>query len=375
MPQQKALIIGAGIAGIAAAIRLAVKGYKVEIFEANSYPGGKLSEFEQQGYRFDAGPSLFTMPQYVNELFELAGKNAADEFRYQKLEIICKYFYPDGARLTAYADADRFAEEAEDVLQAPAAGIRTYLKKSRKIYQITNPVFLEQSLHRLKTFTGSAMAKSVTGLPKIDALRTMHKANTSLFKNKRMVQFFNRYATYNGSNPYRAPATLNVIPHLEQHYGAYFPDKGMYSITASLVKLAESLNVKFNYSQPVQQIITAGKKATALLVNQEYIAGDIIISNMDVWFTYRKLLSLRPELFPEKILNQERSSSALIFYWGISRRFAELDLHNIFFSNNYEAEFNSIWNGKPSVLTLPYISISAQSTNPMMHPPGTKTGL
>src|SRR6188768_119309 len=98
---KKALIVGAGIAGIATAIRLAVKGYAVEVYEANSYPGGKLSEIEQNGYRFDAGPSLFTMPQYVDELFELAGKKPANYFGYQKLDVVCKYFYNDGTRLNA----------------------------------------------------------------------------------------------------------------------------------------------------------------------------------------------------------------------------------------------------------------------------------
>jgi len=176
-----------------------------------------------------------------------------------------------------------------------------------------------------------------------------------------MVQFFDRYATYNGSNPYQAPATLNVIPHLEQHFGAYFPEGGMYRITASLVELAESLGVKFNYNQPVQQIVVAGKRATAIQVNGKLLKADVVVSNMDVWFTYRKLLQQHPELFPEKILNQERSSSALIFYWGIKRQFPELDLHNIFFSADYESEFNSIWkekiiNADPTV----YLNISSK---------------
>src|SRR6478735_964874 len=103
MPDHNAVIIGAGIGGIATAIRLAVKGYQVAVYEANSYPGGKLSEFEQQCFRFDAGPSLFTMPQYVEELFELAGKSPSDYFEYLRLDVVCNYFYSDGTGLTAYA--------------------------------------------------------------------------------------------------------------------------------------------------------------------------------------------------------------------------------------------------------------------------------
>jgi phytoene desaturase len=361
MPQQKALIIGAGIAGIATAIRLAVKGYAVEVFEANAYAGGKLSEFEQQGYRFDAGPSLFTMPQYVDELFKLAGKTPSDYFTYQKLDVVCKYFYADGSRLTASADPDKFAAEINRQTGDPTAAVQKYARNSSRIYNITNHVFLEQSLHRIKTFLNLKTFRSILRLFQIDAFRSMHQANQSFFKDKRLVQFYDRYATYNGSNPYQAPATLNVIPHLEQHFGAYFPDKGMYQITNSLVQLAESLGVKFHYQTPVTEIVLDEHRATGLQIAQGFVAGDMVVSNMDVWFTYRKLLQKHTQLFPENILGQERSSSALIFYWGIRKHFAELDLHNIFFSADYEAEFDAIWK-EHSVYHDPtvYLNISSK---------------
>jgi phytoene desaturase len=342
----KAIIIGAGIAGIATAIRLAVQGYQVEVFEANSYPGGKLTAFEQNGFRFDAGPSLFTMPQYVDELFELAGKNPKDLFTYQKLDKVCQYFYEDGTQLTACADTNKFAEEVQNTTGEPATAVRKYLDNSANIYNVTSHVFLERSLHQLKNFLRSDTLKSVFGFGKIDAFRTMHQANAGFFKDDRMVQFYDRYATYNGSNPYQAPATLNVIPHLEQHFGAYFPDGGMHSIITSLVKLAESLGVKFNYNSPVSQLLVNGRKLTGAVVNGSIVYADIVVSNMDVWFTYHKLLKGHEHLFPRKILAQERSSSALIFYWGISREFKELDLHNIFFSIDYKVEFDHIWKDK-----------------------------
>ena len=361
MPVKKALIIGAGIAGIATAIRLAIKGYQVDVFEANNYPGGKLSEFEQQGFRFDAGPSLFTMPQYVDELFTLAGKNPRDFFNYQKLDVVCRYFYEDGTILNAYADEEQFAAEVNRETGESAGTVKKYFKNSANIYSITNHVFLERSLHRLKTYLHGDTVRSVFRFPQIDAFRSMHRANQSFFKDKRLTQFYNRYATYNGSNPYTAPATLNVIPHLEQHFGAYFPEGGMYSIVSSLVKLAESLGVIFHYNSPVEEIILEKHIAQAIKVKGELIPADIIVSNMDVWFTYHKLLKQHPHLFPKKILKQERSSSALIFYWGINKQFARLNLHNIFFSNDYKAEFDHIWQQKniyqdPSV----YLNISSK---------------
>jgi phytoene desaturase len=343
MPQQKALIIGAGIAGIATAIRLAVKGYAVEVFEANSYPGGKLSEIELNGYRFDAGPSLFTMPQYVDELFKLAGKNPADHFRYHKLDVVCKYFYPDGTRISAYADTERFAKEINTQTGEPAASVVKYLANSRDIYTITNHVFLERSLHRLQTYLRWDTVRSIFRFPQIDPFRTMHLANSKSFKDERVVQFFDRYATYNGSDPYQAPATLNVIPHLEHHFGAYFPNGGMYSITQLLVELAEELGVKFRYHTKVDEIVVINSQAKGVCTKGDNIVGDIVVSNMDVWFTYNKLLAKYPTLHPQKTLNQERSSSALIFYWGIKMSFKQLDLHNICFSGNYQEEFNHLW--------------------------------
>ena len=362
MPQKKAIIIGAGIAGIATAIRLAVKGHQVDVFEANACSGGKLAEINREGFRFDAGPSLLTMPQYIDKLFALAGKDARQYFNYRQLDVVCKYFFEDGTRLNAYADTEKFAKEVASVTGESAEAIKKYAANSSRIYRLTNPVFLERSLHRLKTYLQWNTFKSLFSLRQIDALRTMHSANTSFFKDKRLVQLADRYATYNGSNPYSAPATLNVIPHLEQHFGAYFPDGGMYAIITALVQLAEELGVRFHYHSLVEEIVLGERlKVKGVIVKDGLVEADIVVSNMDVWFTYNRLLKAYPNLHPAKLLQQERSSSALIFYWGINKQFAQLDLHNIFFSADHKAEFDHIWNEKniyhdPTV----YLNISSK---------------
>jgi phytoene desaturase len=360
MPQKKALIIGAGLAGIATAIRLAAKGYRVEVFEANSSPGGKIAEIRQNGFRYDAGPSLLTMPWYVDELFEIAGRVPSEHFNYQKLDIICQYFYQDGSRLTAFADEEKFIDEVER-LAGEGDAMRKHLKRSSSIYQLTHRLFLERSLNRLNTYLTRDALRALFQLPKLDASRTMHQANSSLFKDDRLIRYADRYATYNGSDPYQAPATLNVIPHLEQHLGAYFPTGGMYSIASGLARLAESTGVTFHYNSPVSEILLKNKRATGIKVKDEIINGDMVISNMDVWFTYNKLLKVHPKLFPQKILSGQRSSSALIFYWGIKKQFPQLDLHNIFFSGDYKTEFEHIWQ-KHGVYFDPtvYVNISSK---------------
>ena len=259
-----AVVIGAGIAGIAAAIRLNAKGYSVKCFEANSYPGGKLSEISGNGFRFDAGPSLFTMPQYVEELFTLNNKKVNDYFEYSRLKNTGVYFYPDGSHFTAHSNLDDFAIELQNKFNTPKEVTKKYFNKSKTIFDITYHVFLERSIHRLKTYLRWETFWSVLHFHKIDAFKTMHHSTAQLFKDKRVQQYFDRYATYNGSNPYKAPATLHVIPHLEHAYGAFIPKGGMISITNSLVNLAKEIGVDFRFNTRVNEIIYQNNKISGV---------------------------------------------------------------------------------------------------------------
>lgn len=354
--KKTAAVIGAGIAGIASGIRLANKGYEVHIFEANSYPGGKLSSFELNGYRFDAGPSLFTMPHLVDELFQISGKNPQDYFEYTRLEEACRYFWDDGVRLTAHANQQDFAKEIEKKLGEPAEHVLAHLRDSALKYEVTEKLFLHRSLHKISTYFNRDALKGYANMHRLDAFTTMNRANERRFQNPRVVQLFNRYATYNGSDPYQTPATMNIIPHLEYNIGAFFPKKGMVDITESLVKLAEDLGVKFYFNTKVEKIETEGNQITGLKFEQKsHRSGgrssnltphsfDVVVSNMDVVNTFRKLLPAARQ--PERILRQPKSSSALIFYWGIKKSFPELGLHNIFFSNDYRAEFEQLFQKK-----------------------------
>ena len=339
-----AALVGAGIAGIAAAIRLAVKGYRVNVYEGNAYPGGKLSSFDIDGYRFDAGPSLFTLPELVDDLFRLAGRNPADYFQYHKLPETCRYFYEDGTRFVADAEPEALARTIEKYLGEPAENVLAHLRDSAVKYDVTERLFLHRSLHKLGTYFNRDALKGYRNLHKLDAFRSMSAANASRFEDPRVVQLFNRYATYNGSDPYQTPATMNIIPHLEYNIGAFFPKGGMVSITNSLVQLAGELGVTFHYNSPVEKLFTDGRRISGVKVKGKMLTYDLVISNMDVVSTFRKLLPEARQ--PERVLRQPKSSSALIFYWGIKKQFPELGLHNIFFSANYPAEFDYIFQQK-----------------------------
>ncbi len=344
MINKNVVIIGAGIAGIAVAIRLKSQGYSVSVYEANSYPGGKLTAFKDKGYRFDMGPSLFTMPQFVEDLFAIAQTNISDYFEYKKKNVVCNYFYEDGTTFTAVANEDEFAKNAEQTFNINAEDLRKYFSQSKKKYDLTASLFLEKSLHKFDTYLSKDTLKAIFKVNSLDIDTTLDAYNTKMLKDERLIQFFNRFATYNGSSPYQTPGIMSMIPHLEQYFGTYFPKGGMHSISMSLYQLAKDIGVDFQFNTKVEKILTENKQVIGIRTESEWVKADIVISNSDVVPTYRQLL--KDHKAPEKILQQPRSSSALIFYWGIKKEFSQLDLHNIFFSEDYETEFDYIFNKK-----------------------------
>jgi len=344
MQTKKAIIIGSGVAGLATAVRLAIQGFEVVVYEMNSYPGGKLSAFEKDGFRFDAGPSLFTQPQNLEELFALANEPVENYFSYQPVSIACKYFYENGKLIHAHTDAALFAQELKEQLNEHPEAVTNYLKESEKLYENVGTVFLNNSLHKRKTWLHKRIGQSLGTLKFGHLFQSLHQYNSKHFTSPEAVQLFNRFATYNGSNPYKAPGMLSLIPHLEQNLGTYYPLGGMISITNALYKLALAKGVQFYFNTPVQRIIHHENAVRGVVVRGENIFADVVVSNVDVFFTYKNLLNNLHKA--EKVLKQERSSSAVIFYWGMNKTFPQLLLHNIFFSSNYQKEFDSIFNKK-----------------------------
>lgn len=352
--EHKLAILGAGVAGLASAVRLAAAGYTVTVYEQSATYGGKMGVWQKDGYRWDTGPSLFTMPQYVDELLSIDGRQDVP-FEYEELDTICNYFWEDGTTLKASKDRDELYGQFEKNLGEPKKNIKAYLADSEAKFNITNHVFLEKSLHRIKTYLNIGTIKSIFRLPKVEVFKNMHAQNEKRFKNPKTVQFFNRYATYNGSNPYEAPATLNVIPHYEFGIGAFFPKKGIRSIADALYTKATNLGVKFMFDTAVTSVL---KENNSFIVNDKE-RYDIALCNMDVAAAARGPLQ---SLIGDSRKEYEPSSSALIFYWGMKSSYKELDVHNIFFSDNYKQEFTNIFTNKridedPTV----YIHISSKS--------------
>jgi phytoene desaturase len=234
--------------------------------------------------------------------------------------------------------------EVENVFPTNGKLFTKKLKKASFINEQIGDLFLKNSLHDVRNFLNFKTLKALTNSWKLDLQTTFHKSNEKDLDDAKLVQLFDRFATYNGSNPYKTPGIMSIIPHFEHNVGTFFPKKGMVSITNSLVKLAESLGVQFQYNTIAEEILVENNAVIGVKTTDKIENSAIVVSNMDVYFTYHKMLPNQKP--PKKILRQERSSSAIIFYWGIHKEFPNLDLHNILFSSDYKAEFEAIFDQK-----------------------------
>ncbi|SFT41252.1 phytoene desaturase [Lishizhenia tianjinensis] len=354
---KKAIVIGSGIGGLAAAVRLAKIGCSVDLFEANPFIGGKINNKQMGEYRFDTGPSVFTAPNYIEDLYAFANKPC--QLPYKKIGEGFRYFYPDGTRFTLPNSREEQVNLLSEKLGENPVTLNQYLDKAARNYKLIAPLFIEKSLHNFKSLLGWKLVKALLNIRQYALSETMHSENKNFFFNPKTLQFFNRFATYNGSDPYKAPAMLNMISHLEVNEGIYLPEKGMQQISSALGKLCKDLGVKFHLNEKVEEIELNGKDISGIRTKNGLYSADIIVSNMDINFTYEKLM---PKVkIPRNILKQEKSSSAVVFYWGIKKEFPELGLHNVFFNSDYRDEFNTIFDDKqiyfdPSI----YINITSK---------------
>jgi phytoene desaturase len=367
-------VVGAGIGGMSAAALLAKAGFSVDLYERLPYAGGKAASLRLGAYRFDTGPSLFTMPWVFRDFFSALGERMEDRLRLIPLEPICDYFYPDGARLSSYADERRFGAELERFAGGAATELTRYLKKGRRVWSVAGELFLKHSLHEASTYLSPSGLWSILRLPAIDPLRSLHAANAAAFGDPRVVQLFDRYATYNGSDPYKTPATMRIVPHVEYQWGGWAVEGGIVSVPRAIEAAARDAGVSFHLSSEVEAIRTdeAGRRVTGIRVGGEELAYELVVSNADVLSTYRRLLGQPDAPEARRYEALEPSSSGLVFLWGVKRSFRELSSNNIFFSSDYRREFSRIFDQGlvPDDPTI-YLNITAK-TSPEDAPAGAE---
>ena len=371
------LIIGAGIGGLSAAIRLAARGHSVQILEQQAQIGGKLNQLTMQGFTFDTGPSLITMPYVLHDLFQAASRQLEDYLDLVPLDITCRYFYRDGLVLNAWRDRQRLIEEFRRLEPADGEALQQFFSFAENIFQAAADPFLYHSLGSpfdvLGTFVRyvlkghSSMVPNGAeddrdqddrkGRPYISMARlravlaalspkTLDDIVRYYFRDEHLRQLFDRYATYNGSSPYQVAAVYSIIPYVELAYGGWYLQGGIYTLAKALGKLAQELGVCIEARCRVSRILVEhGQARGVVLADGRVLRSDVVIANSDVVTTHKELLSpsARRESLVRRLERLEPSSSGFVLLLGLDKQYPQLAHHNIFFSGDYRAEFDDLF--------------------------------
>jgi diapolycopene oxygenase len=363
------VVIGAGIGGLSAAIHLAAAGCRVIVLEQFEQVGGKMGEFRQDGFRWDTGPSLITMRRAFDDLFAAAGRRLEDYLDLQSVEPITRCFFSDGATLDLSQDLPRMLEQLLAFGPAEGEGYLDYLAYVARLYRITSPIFIYDQPPRLRSLCKVSISDAV----RFDGLRTMSQAIDGFVSSPHLRQVLGMFATYVGASPYQAPATLNVIAHVELNQGVWYPQGGIYRIAQAFARLAGELGVEVRTGCRVQAIeVGQGRAIGVHLASGETLPASAVVANLDVATVYEQLLPPEPIFLRRlrRLQRQDPSCSAFVMLLGVRGKHPELSHHNEFFSSDYRREFDQIFSQgvPPSEPTL-YISITSK-TNPVDAPPG-----
>jgi phytoene desaturase len=352
------VIVGAGLAGLACALRLNKKGKRVLVIEKNEYPGGKLAEWKDLGFRWDLGPSLFTEPKKVDELFELYEKKASDYFEYVQHDESCRYFFSDGSQITLSSNQEQVQKElSEKISKNEARNYQKYTATSNSDYGSLGALFLDNTL---PTFRANFQWKYLKNYPSFLSKKfwgSLDSYNKRRFDTEKMQLIFNRFGTYNGSNPYQMSGLYNMISSPELGDGTYFPKKGMRSIIDALYQLCLEEKIEFQLGT-TPKISKEGFEYTFVCGNKFSGRSANIVSAIDHVTFYKSVF--QDASLSENYSKQERSTSGLVFYWGIDTKIEGLGLHNVVFSDDYEKENENLFesrknNARPTF----YIHISS----------------
>lgn len=373
-------IIGAGIGGLATANLLAKAGFQVAIYEQAHMPGGRAGQLDMGGYRFDTGPSWYLMPEVFAHYYRLLGEDVEKHLELQRLDPAYKVFFDYAPEpLTIHADLTRDSRSFESVESGAGTALSRYLQSSERIYDLAMKNFLYTNFDRLSSLASPALIKQLPGL-----MRAMTQPIDGyvghFFKDQRLRQIMEYPMVFLGTSPFEAPAMYSLMSHMDFNQGVYYPAGGLYKIIQSLVAIGSSLGVEYNYGQRVSSILTQNGRATGLSLqstsgNQSgadsQVAADIIISNADLHFTETELLPPELQTYPERYWQKKQAGpSALLMYLGVDGKIPQLEHHNLFFTQDWQANFQAIFHDKswPSPASI-YICKPSQ-TDPTVAPEG-----
>lgn len=361
MENKTVAIIGGGLGALSGAIRLARLGFSVQLFEKNPKIGGKVNEVVLGNYRFDTGASLLTMPFVIDELFDFAGFRRSDYLDFVPIDPICRYFFSDGSVMDASADIAKMKVAIEQLSPDDVEAYERFLDYAERIHALTAEIFMFTPIHEFKKLLKPRYFQTLFRLHQIDPFRTVHQSISRFFSDPRLIQLFDRYATYNGSDPFQAPATLNIIPYIECGLGGYYIKGGIYRLIDALGAVACELDVQIHTSAQVEKICHEGRRASGVQVNGETIEADYVLCGADAVIAHEVLIDGHQNQ-RERLNRLEPSLSGMVFLWGVRAKYPKLAHHNIVFSSDYAAEFKQIFKHRqvPDEPTI-YIAITSKA--------------
>lgn len=356
------IVIGGGLGGLSAAIRLASDGNHVTVLEKNERAGGKLNIRSGKGYSFDTGPSILTMPWVLEQLFADAGRKLENYMTLVRIEPQWRTFFEDGITLDISGDLPTMLEHLNRISPTDASGFFNYLHYCQQMYEFSMKSFFNKSLTGLGDLRN---LHSIKELLAMDPLKSMHSSTSKFFSDKHLRQLFDFFIMYIGSSPYAAPAVLSQLVHVQLGLGIYYVEGGMYNIAKGMLKLLDELGVEIRMESDVKEINIKGSLATGVtLQDGTSIPADLVVSNLEAIPAHQKLLSQHPkvEATLKKLEKYAPTVSGLVLLLGIDKQYEQLLHHNFFFSENPDKEFDDIFvKGVAADDPTVYIGVSSKS--------------
>lgn len=373
-PPTRAVVVGAGIGGMSAAIALAGRGVEVTVLDRAPRVGGKMREVEVAGRLIDSGPTVLTVRAVFEELFAGAGASLSDYVTLDPVEVLARHAWPDGARLDLYRDVDRTADAIGALMGArEAKGYRRFCEYARAIHEHVEGPFMRSQRPTLGSVLRDQGLRGMVSLTRIDALRTMGSSLGDFFRDPRLLQLFGRYATYCGSSPFLAPATLNVIAHVERE-GVWVVRGGMARLAEGLAKLATERGVTFALGRGVSEIVVERDRVTGVRTDDGgALDADAVVFNGDVHALTSGRLGAAAKRAWTVDAKVERSLSAVTFGVVAKAEGFPLARHNVFFSADYPREFREIVDGD-ALPSDPTVYVCAQDRDDTAQSPTTEDG-
>ena len=339
-----AVVIGSGFGGLSAAVRLGARGYRVTILEKLDAPGGRAYVFRQDGFTFDAGPTIITAPYLFEELWDLCGKRMADHIDLRAIDPYYKIRFDDGSVFSYTGDDDQMRAEVAKFCEADVAGFDRFMAKSKDIFEIAFEKLAHVSFHSL-LFT----IKQAYDLVRLGGHRSVYHTVCKYFTDPRLKVVFSFHPLLIGGNPLTTTAYYCLIAHLERKHGVHFAMGGTNALVTGLLELVEELGGSIRYEAEVDQILVENGRASGVrLTGGETIAADVVVSNADSGWTYSKLLSEHNgRSLPQKLIeNKQYSMSLFVWYFGTNKRFDDVYHHTMVLGPRYEELLKDIFSRK-----------------------------